>query len=90
MGEGDGVRVAGVDVVLTSRRNQAFSANLFTQFGIDLAAAKLIVVKSSQHFYADFSKIAAQVIYADVPGTLTADLTTLTWKKARPEIVKGY
>jgi microcystin degradation protein MlrC len=90
MGDSAWVRVAGVDVVLTSRRNQAFNTNLFTQFGIDLGAAKLIVVKSSQHFYADFSKIAAQVIYADVPGTLTADLTTLTWKKARPQIVQGY
>src|SRR5690606_30198263 len=46
------VRIDGVKVVLNSYRTQGFGTNLFTQFGIDLAETKLIVVKSSQHFHA--------------------------------------
>ena len=48
---------------------------------IDLAAKKLIVVKSSQHFYASFSKVAKKVIYVAAPGAVTVDLKTLPYKK---------
>ncbi len=75
------VEVQGVTLVLTSVRNQAVGTDLFTQFGIDLSKLKIIVVKSSQHFYAEYSQIAAQVIYLSTPGSVTSDLKTLTYKK---------
>ncbi|WP_442593577.1 M81 family metallopeptidase [Parapusillimonas sp. JC17] len=75
------VETEGITLVLTSVRNQAIGRDLFTQFGIDLAAQKFIVVKSSQHFYADFSKVAAQVIYLGTPGSVTSDISTLPFKK---------
>jgi len=37
-------------------------------------------VKSSQHFYASFSKIAQHVIYAGAPGSVTHDLKTLPYR----------
>ena len=55
--------------------------DLFTQLGCDLAAKKIVVVKSSQHFHASYSKIAAHVIYAAAPGAVTHDLNTLPYRK---------
>jgi microcystin degradation protein MlrC len=57
--------------------------DLFTGIGCDLAAKKIIVVKSSQHFYASYSKIAKHVVYADAPGSVARDLNTLPYKKVR-------
>jgi microcystin degradation protein MlrC len=57
--------------------------DLFTGAGCDLTQRKIIVVKSSQHFYASFSRIAAKVIYADAPGSVARDLNTLPYRKVR-------
>lgn len=75
------VEVEGITLVLTTVRNQAIGCDLFTQFGIDLTKKKYIAVKSSQHFYADYSKVAAQVIYLNTPGSVTSDINTLSYKK---------
>jgi microcystin degradation protein MlrC len=83
MGDCALVEVGGIDVVLITRRNQAMGTDLFTQLGCDLAAKKIVVVKSSQHFYASYSKVARHVIYAGAPGAVTLDLTTLPYRKAR-------
>jgi microcystin degradation protein MlrC len=80
------VQIAGVKVVLNTQRTQGFGTNLFTQFGIDLARTKLIVVKSSQHFYAKFGPIASEVIYVETPGVASADLPSLPYKRARRSI----
>jgi microcystin degradation protein MlrC len=73
----------GIEIVLITLRNQAMGTDMFTQLGCDLAAKKIIVVKSSQHFYASFSKVAKHVIYAGAPGAVTLDLKTLPYQKAR-------
>ena len=57
--------------------------DLFTQLGVDLGAMKIIVVKSSQHFYASYSKVAKHVIYVGAPGAVTGDLKTLLYTKIR-------
>jgi microcystin degradation protein MlrC len=57
--------------------------DLFTQLGCDLASKKIVVVKSSQHFYASYSKVAKHVIYAGAPGAVTLDLNTLPYRKVR-------
>jgi len=77
------VEADGIEIVLIMLRNQAMGTDLFTQLGCDLAAKKIIVVKSSQHFYASFSKIAKHVIYTDAPGSVTRDLTKLAYRNIR-------
>ena len=77
------VETAGVQIVLITQRSQAMGTDLFTQLGCDLAAQRIIVVKSSQHFYASFSKVARQVIYASAPGSVTSDLRSLPYRKIR-------
>ena len=83
MGDSAVVRCQGVDILLCSLRNQAMGSDVFTNIGVDLGAKKIIVVKSSQHFYASFSKLAKNVIYVAAPGAVTVDLKTLPYQKIR-------
>ena len=61
----------GVDIVLISKRNQVIGADLFTGLGIDLAAKKLVIVKSAQHFHAEFGPLAKSVLYVSTPASLS-------------------
>ena len=83
MGDSALIETGGVEIVLISLRNQAMGTDLFTQLGCDLAAKKIIVVKSSQHFHASFSKVAKHVIYVGATGAVTLDLNTLPYRKVR-------
>ena len=83
MGASALVEANGVEILLCSLRNQAMGTDLFTGIGCDLATKKIVVVKSSQHFHASYSKIAKRVIYAAAPGAVTHDLRTLPYRKVR-------
>jgi microcystin degradation protein MlrC len=83
MGDCALVEAAGIEIVLITLRNQAMGTDVFTQLGCDLAAKKIIVVKSSQHFYASFSKVARHVIYVGAPGAMALDLSTLPYRNIR-------
>jgi len=74
------IRVDGIDVVLNSRRQQTFSPDCFSALGIDIAARRLVVVKSSQHFRAGFDPIARATVYCDAPGSLNGDLAQLPYR----------
>ncbi len=84
MGDAVWVRVMGdVDLVLNSVRTQVFHPDAFTQLGLDLTAKKLVVVKSTQHFYAGFEPIAAEIHYVGGPGALTSDYGAIPFTKRR-------
>jgi microcystin degradation protein MlrC len=74
--------IEGIDVVVCDRRMQVFSQEIFTGHGIDPAARDIVVVKSTQHFYRDFSSLGP-VIYCDAPGTVTEDLASLPYRSLR-------
>jgi microcystin degradation protein MlrC len=77
------VEANGIEILLVTLRNQAMGTDLFTLAGCELAIKKIVVVKSSQHFYASYSKVAKHVIYADAPGSVTRDLNTLEFRKLK-------
>ena len=83
MGDCALVEAQGIEIALVTLRNQAMGTDLFTGLGCDLVAKKIIVVKSSQHFYASFSKVAKHVIYAAAPGSVANDINTLPYRKVR-------
>ncbi len=60
----------GIDIVVNSRRSQVFSPQVFSKCGIDPMQRQLLVVKSTQHFYAGFEPIAALIIYMSAPGAV--------------------
>lgn len=73
MGDAVAIRVGGVDIVLNSNRSQAFSPSLFSNLGIDPTAKKVLIVTSTNHFYGEFRPMAAEILYADVPGSYPSD-----------------
>jgi len=83
MGDSVALVCQGTVLVLTTERLQAMGTDLFTQFGIDLAQRKIVVVKSTQHFYAGYSKIAKHIIYVDTPGAITQNYDTLPYTKIK-------
>lgn len=81
MGDCALVESQGVEILLVTLRNQAMGTDLFTGIGCDLSSKKIIVVKSSQHFHASYSKLAKHILYASAPGAVTLDLKTLPYRK---------
>jgi microcystin degradation protein MlrC len=53
----------GIDIILNSTRAQSFDPSLFSIMGIDPSAKKILVIKSTNHFFASFSKISTKIIY---------------------------
>jgi len=82
MGDCAAVHTAGVDIVLYSQRGQTFSPEVFSNVGIDPLQRRLLVVKSTQHFYARFSRIASQVIYVSAPGATAPDFRSIPYQIA--------
>jgi microcystin degradation protein MlrC len=77
------VEAQGIDIVLITRRAQAMGTDVFTGPGIDLAARRIAVVKSSQHFRAAFAPLAVHIVYAAAPGSVTNDLRSLPYRHIR-------
>lgn len=81
MGASAWVEAEGIDLILNSLRTQVFHPEGMTKLGLDLAARKLVVVKSTQHFHAGFAPIAKAILYATPPGALTCDFAAIPYRK---------
>lgn len=83
------IRVPGtpecIDVVLTSRRVQAGSPELFTELGIDPAMKRLLIVKSTQHFHAGFAPISSDVLYATGAGALQGHMQDIPYRRIQTD-----
>jgi microcystin degradation protein MlrC len=53
----------------------------FENLGISLADKQMIVVKSSQHFYAEFAPIATKVLYIGTPGSTSQSFADIPFVK---------
>lgn len=81
MGNGAWLEANGVHMILSDKRTQAFHPMAFTDLGLDLSQMKIVVVKSSQHFYVGFAPIASEVIYISGPGAVTPDYAAIPYTK---------
>jgi microcystin degradation protein MlrC len=65
------LRSGDLDLIVSDRRQQTFSPNLFTRFGIDLRAKRCVVVKSKKEYEIQFKDISMQLftIPSSVPET---------------------
>ena len=81
LGDAVWVEADGVHIVLSSRRTQTFHPEVFENLGLELAKMKIVVVKSSQHFYAAFAPIASEVIHLATPGAIPPDYTIIPYTK---------
>lgn len=65
---------------------QALDQMLIRHFGIDPARERILALKSSVHFRADFQPIAGRVLVAVAPGPVVADPSTLPFRHIRPGV----
>ena len=75
---------SGVRVVLASVKCQAADQEMFRHVGIEPIRQRLVAVKSSVHFRADFQPIAREVLVVRSPGPALADPTDFPWTRVRP------
>jgi microcystin degradation protein MlrC len=78
------LRVNGVCVVVASRKNQAADQAMFRHLGIEPAAQKIMALKSSVHFRADFQPIADEILVIAAPGPNPIDYRELAYRHLRP------
>jgi microcystin degradation protein MlrC len=86
IGDAAAIEVDGIAVVLNSARDQAFGIDLFTNLGIDPRTKRIVVVKSHNHFFAAFSKIATEVHRTTAPGPLALDYSKVPYKRLKRPI----
>lgn len=74
---------SGMRVVVGSLRRQLAEPMMLEMHGIDIAAAKCLVVKSRGHFRAGFDEFfpPEQVFEVDTPGLTSPILGNFTWKR---------
>ena len=77
------VAIGGVKVIVTSRKMQALDQALFRHMGIEPSSERILALKSSVHFRADFQPIAHRVLVAVAPGPVVADPATLPFRHVR-------
>jgi len=73
----------GVRVVIASRKVQAADQEMFRHVGIEPVRERILALKSSVHFRADFEPMAKEVLVVKAPGPALADPTEFKWTKLR-------
>ena len=62
-GDAAHIQLNGIDIILNSTRAQSFDPSLFSVMGIEPTSRKILVIKSTNHFYASFAPIASEILY---------------------------
>lgn len=77
------LKVGGVSLVVISNRKQCADPVFFEMFGLDVAAARSVVVKSRGHFRAGFAPYFddAHTIEVDVPGLTSPVLSNFEFDR---------
>ncbi|MFI9627460.1 M81 family metallopeptidase [Streptomyces sp. NPDC052042] len=78
------LRIDDVRVGVTSRKVQIIDRSQLQMLGIQPERERIIVVKSSVHFRADFEPNAEAVLVAGAPGPIPANPADLPWRHLRP------
>ena len=78
--------IDGVSVAVTSKRMQALDKEPFQHLGIEPAEQKILALKSTCHYRAEFQPIAEEVIVVVAPGYYRADPTVYPFKRLRPGV----
>ena len=71
----------GLHILLASIRTQTYGTDAFTGMGIALAGRAVIVVKSTQHFHAEFAPLASAVLYVTTPGAMSFDFAAIPYQR---------
>jgi len=78
--------IGRVQVIVVSQPVQLLDLALLRFVGLEPDQLKIIVLKSTVHFRADFSPIAAEILVCAAPGSFPLDPAQLPWTQLPPEI----
>ena len=70
----------GVEVVVSTGRSQCLDRAYFRHLGRPPEDARIVVVKSTAHFRADFAPMASAILCCAVPGSLSCDLASVPYR----------
>lgn len=74
------IDIDGILVLVVSEKSQLLDQQQFRAFGIEPTAHRVVVVKSMQHFRADFEQIAGQIIVCDSGALCTMDYAKIPYR----------
>ncbi len=80
---------ADVRIVVGSKRCQCLDQAIFRHIGIDPAEQRIVAVKSSVHFRADFESMADKILVVEALGAHPCRLDNLTYHNLRPGVRLG-
>ena len=78
--------MGGVSIAVTTKRMQAHDQEPFRHLGIEPARQKLLALKSTCHFRAEFEPLAEKVIVVIAPGGYLADPAAYPYQRLRPGV----
>ena len=81
LGFGAALQIGGITVVVLTHRYQCADPMFFEAFGLDIAAARVVVVKSRGHFRGGFDEFFRHrdVVEVDAPGLTSPILSRFRW-----------
>jgi microcystin degradation protein MlrC len=80
------IQSGGVKAILISHRWQTLDPEMIRIVGIDPAAERILVVKSTIHYRAAFEPLAARIIEVDAPGLSSSNLDRYAFTRVRRPI----
>jgi microcystin degradation protein MlrC len=93
LGPSAALEYEGICVAVASMRKQMLDLGLFRFIGLEPAQAKIIVVKSSNHYRAAFSPLvddpAQDIINVKSPAAFAADPADLSYKRLPARLRKS-
>ena len=78
------LEIDGIRIAVVSGKKQLLDRQLLRMVGIHAEQMRIIVVKSSNHFRADFQPHASHVLVAKAAGPMAADPGDLPWRHLPP------
>lgn len=79
----------GVSVLVSTGRMQAADKEIFRHIGVEPSEQKILGLKSSVHFRADFTDLAEQILLVEAPGAFVDRPEKLPYKRLRPGVRLG-
>jgi len=82
LGAAAALRLDGITVVVVTNRYQCADPVFFEAFGLDIGAARVVVVKSRGHFRGGYDEYFRHedIVEVDVPGLTSPILSRFAWR----------
>ncbi|HKX10035.1 MAG TPA: M81 family metallopeptidase [Stellaceae bacterium] len=89
LGKSAALKVGGVTLIVISNRQQCADPIFFEMFGLDIAKARTVVVKSRGHFRGGFDEFfkTEQIVEVDCPGLTSPMLNRFDWTRLPRPVV---